>query len=174
MRGEIPRQLVEQFSVRRLARPRSGQRGPRVLPRQIERIHRVYDAEAEELLPDQVDRGARELRMSRQHPRELRPQRFAQIGFLACQHKGRMNLAAIALQSDLAPSLRVVTGPVFGDRVAVLIRHHADAGLAEEGRHGPEIAALLRNQVETDLFEEALAAVTRDALVVDAEEDAPR
>src|SRR5262249_40084077 len=152
----------------------SGQRNSRVLPRQIERIHRVDDTEAEELLPDQVDRGARELRMSRQHPRELRPQRFAEGGFLARQYKGRMNLAAVALQSDLAPRLRVITGPVVGDRVAILIRDHADAGLAEEGRHRPEIAALLRDQVEADLFEEALAAVTGDALVVDPEEDAPR
>src|SRR5262249_19589312 len=113
-------------------------------------------------------------RMRRQHPRELRTQRFAWVGFLARQYKGRMNFAAVALQSDLAPRLRVITGPVVGDRVAILIRDHADAGLAEEGRHRPEIAALLRDQVEADLFEEALAAVTGDALVVDAEEDAPR
>src|SRR5262245_44050101 len=127
MRGEIPRQRVEQFSVRRLARPRGGQRDSRVLPREIERIHRVNDTEAEELLPDQVDRSARELRMSRQHPRELRPQWFAEVGFLARQHKGRMNLAAFSLQSDLAPALRVVTSPVFGDRVAILIGNHADS-----------------------------------------------
>src|SRR5262245_31952691 len=98
VRGEVPRQRIEQFGVRRLARPRSRQLGLRVLTSQIERIHRVNDTEAEELLPDQVDRGARELRMSRQHPRELRPQRFAEVGFLASQHKGRMNLAPFSLQ----------------------------------------------------------------------------
>src|SRR5262245_60936393 len=152
MLGEIARQRVEQLVVRRLTRPWGRQWRLRVLARQIERIHRVHDAEAEELLPDQVDRGARELWMSRQHPRELWPQRFAQVGFFASQNKSRMDLAAFALQTNLTPALRVIAGTVFRDCVSILVSDYADARPAEEGGHGPKIFAFLRDQIEADLF----------------------
>ena len=46
LRGEIGGQCVEQIVVCRLACPRRGQSRLRFLPRHIERIHRVNDAES--------------------------------------------------------------------------------------------------------------------------------
>ncbi len=162
--------------MRRLHRPRGRRRIVRVEARHVEREHRVDDADAKHLGPEQVHGGARKLRVGREHPGEFRSRMLCGIRPLAREHVDRIQDARrpAPIHTNHRTAGRVVAGALVVDRVLVLGGADFGAaqhvGPAEERRHPPDLVALPLAEIEVDLLEMTGAVVARSAADVDAQE----